>query len=86
MWRAGLLVDYVLLVRANNEVHMTLIVQLHQSDIHLLTNILSPLLQRNVIQVARVLHIANFLQGDFATVGVLKRGKSLSQTLLVHEE
>ena len=61
MGRAGLLVDYVLLVRANNEVHVTLIVQLHQTDIHLLTNILSPLLQRNIVQVACVLYIADFL-------------------------
>ena len=61
MGRARLLVDYVLLMRANNISYATLVVHLHRVDVHLLTNILSPLLKRNIVQVACVLYIADFL-------------------------
>ena len=59
MRRACLLVDYVLLVRADDVIYATLIVHLHRVDVHLLTNILSPLLKRNIVQVACVLYIAD---------------------------
>lgn len=61
MGRACLFVDYVLLVRTNNVIYATLVVHPHRVDVDLLTNILSPLLKRNIVQVACVLYIADYL-------------------------